>query len=70
VLSALIGIGLTSLLIPLLVPHLPGGFAGMNLGPQAWLQGLGIAIGLALLVGVPPALRAQRLDIVQALGGH
>ncbi len=69
-LSAAIGIGLTGLLIPLLVPHLPGGFAGMTLGPQAWLQGLGIASGLALLVGVPPALRAQRLDIVQALGGH
>jgi hypothetical protein len=42
----------------------------MKLTPDAWLVGGMIAAGLALAVGLPPALRAMRLDIVNALSGH
>lgn len=69
-LSAAVGIGLAALIIPLMIPHLPGGFAGMDLKPAAIGQGLGIAALLALLVGALPSLRAMRLDIVNALAGH
>jgi putative ABC transport system permease protein len=35
-----------------------------------WLVGTGIVLLLALAVGLPPALRARRLRIVDALAGH
>ena len=70
ILSALAGIALAALLLPLMVPKLPGGFSGMVLTPMAALQGLGIAALLALLVGALPARRAMRLDIANALSGH
>lgn len=69
-LSAALGIGLAALVVPALTPHLPGGFAGMELKPAAMLQGMGIAALLALLVGALPARRAMRLDVVNALSGH
>jgi ABC-type lipoprotein release transport system permease subunit len=34
------------------------------------LNGGGIAVLLAMTVGMLPALRAMRLDIVNALSGH
>ena len=70
VISAAIGVGLAALVIPVMTPHLPGGFAGMELRPQAWMQALVIASVLAMLVGALPALRAMRLDIVNALAAH
>jgi putative ABC transport system permease protein len=35
-----------------------------------WLAGAGIVLVLGLAVGLPPALRARRLRIVDALAGH
>jgi putative ABC transport system permease protein len=69
-LSAALGVGLAAVVIPLLAPHLPGGFAGMELRPSVLMDALGIAALLALLVGALPALRAMRLDIVNALASH
>jgi putative ABC transport system permease protein len=45
---------------------------GSILGPSTLLpivveSGLGIAVALAIISGLPPALRAQRLNIVDAL---
>jgi putative ABC transport system permease protein len=34
------------------------------------VMGVGIAIVLALISGLPPAVRAQRLNIVDALAGR
>ena len=36
----------------------------------AWIAGTGIVLALAFAVGLPPALRARRLRIVDALAGH
>ena len=69
-LSAGLGLLLTALLLPGLVPQLPGNFSGMALTAPDVLRGMGIAAALALLVGALPARRAMRLDIVNALGGH
>jgi putative ABC transport system permease protein len=69
-LSAALGVGLAAIVIPAMTPHLPGGFAGMELRPQTWLQALAIASVLAMLVGALPAMRAMRLDIVNALAAH
>ena len=48
---------------------------GSILGPSTLLPivviiGLGIAVALAIISGLPPALRAQRLNIVDALAGR
>jgi putative ABC transport system permease protein len=48
---------------------------GSVLGPATLLpivviSGLLIAVGLAIVSGLPPALRAQRLNIVDALAGR
>lgn len=69
--AAVLGIGLASWWAPAIGNGLPiPGFAGMKVTPDAWIVGLAIAGGLALVVGLPPALRAMRLDIVNALTGH
>ena len=67
--SAAAGLGLASWLAPALGGQIPG-FAGMQLTAGAALTGLLIAAALALVVGLPPALRALRLQIVNALTGH
>jgi putative ABC transport system permease protein len=38
--------------------------------PDTWLGALALALGVALAIGLPPALRARRLRIVDALAGH
>ena len=69
--AALLGMGLAAWLAPGIGANLPiPGFAGMKLTADAWVIGTAIAGALALAVGLPPALRAMRLDIVNALTGH
>ena len=63
--AAGVGLALSSVLvkfIPILGPS--------RLLPIVVISGLGIAVGLAILSGLPPALRAQRLNIVDALAGR
>lgn len=51
--------------------HSTGGtFPPLFVGPETWALGAAIVIVLALAVGLPPALRARRLKIVDALSGH
>jgi len=47
-----------------------GRFPPLFVEGQTWLRAAVIVIALALAVGLPPALRARRLRIVQALAGH
>jgi len=37
---------------------------------QSWLLGLCLMLLIGFIVGLPPALRAMRLRIVDALAGH
>jgi len=37
---------------------------------QSWVLGLGLMLVIGIIVGLPPALRAMRLRIVDALAGH
>ena len=69
VLAAAAGLGLGAWLAPSIGAKIPG-FQGMQLSVEAMLFGLVVAAGLALTVGLPPALRAQRLSIVDALAGR
>lgn len=67
--AALVGIGLAALLLPGIAAQLPG-FSGLTLTFPAFVTALGLAVLLALIVGLPPALRAMRLQIVDALAAH
>jgi putative ABC transport system permease protein len=63
--AAVLGLALSSVgvkMIPILGPS--------RLLPIVVISGLGIAVALAFVSGLPPALRAQRLNIVDALAGR
>ena len=64
VIAAAIGLGLSYAVLPII----KGGFLqGLELSPGALIPGFAAAVLLALIVGLPPALRAKRLNIVDAL---
>jgi putative ABC transport system permease protein len=70
VLGGLIGMGLASVVMPVL-GKLSGGMLPTGGVPaQTWLIGLGLMLVIGVVVGVLPALRAQRLKIVDALAGR
>ncbi|MDB5986942.1 MAG: transporter permease [Nevskia sp.] len=65
-LAAAIGLGIAELLFPLLKSVV----GEVRLPPSVLLAGGGVALVLAILTGLPPAWRAKRLDIVDALAGR
>jgi putative ABC transport system permease protein len=69
-LGGVIGLGVATLMVPVLTAG-SGGF--LNLPPVAassWVLGLVLMVVIGLLVGLLPALRAMRLNIVDALAGR
>jgi putative ABC transport system permease protein len=74
VLLLLLGSGLGMLVATALLPTLNqatgGRFPPLFVHASTWLLALGIAVTVALVIGLPPALRARRLKIVDALAGH
>lgn len=67
--AALAGIALAGLLLPGIAAKLPG-FSGLTLSLEVFAGAMGLAVLLALIVGLPPALRAMRLQIVDALAAR
>jgi len=65
VVAAVIGLGLSYSVLPVIGQALQG----VQLDPIALIPGIGAAVLLALIVGLPPAWRAMRLNIVDALSG-
>jgi len=63
VLAASIGLALSYAALPIIEQGLPG----VGLSTRALLPGIGVAVLLALAVGAPPAVRAMRLNIIDAL---
>jgi putative ABC transport system permease protein len=63
VLAAVVGLAASYALIPVVHSVLQG----VDLSHAQQPSGLGVAVLLALLVGTPPALRAMRLNVVDAL---
>jgi putative ABC transport system permease protein len=68
--GGLIGIGLAFLLLTGLAPMLASVLPGMAITPTIFLTALAIMIGFGLVTGFAPAMNAQRLRIVTALGKH
>jgi putative ABC transport system permease protein len=67
--GGLIGLSLATLL-GAMVEKGTGGQFQLNVNGMIWLIGVVSILVMALLVGLLPALRAQRLKIVDALSGH
>jgi putative ABC transport system permease protein len=65
-----IGMAVAVSLMPGLNGATGGRFPPLFVDASTWLMAGLIALGLALAVGLPPALRVHRLRIVDALAGH
>jgi putative ABC transport system permease protein len=63
VLAAIAGLALSYAVMPIVAL----GIQGIDLSHGAQPLGVGVAVLLALIVGLPPAVRAMRLNVVDAL---
>jgi putative ABC transport system permease protein len=65
-LAAAAGLALSYAVLPIVKE---AGLQGLELSAAALAPGIGVAVLLSLVVGLPPALRAMRLNIVDGLAG-
>ncbi|QNK00016.1 ABC transporter permease [Dyella telluris] len=69
-LGGVIGLGIASLIVPA-VSAGSGGMLNLPIvGAGSWILGVVLMIAIGLLVGALPAIRAMRLNIVDALAGR
>jgi len=69
-LGGVIGLALVSL-IGLVLPAMSGGMINnTSVGAKSWSLGIVLAIAIGVVIGALPALRAMRLNIVDALAGR
>ena len=70
VLGGVIGMGMAAALIPI-VSAMSGGMIALGGIPkETWFVGLALMVGIGIVVGALPAMRAMRLKIVDALAGR
>ncbi len=69
-LGGLIGVGLVAVLSPAVTAASGGTISLPPVGTSSWLLGIGLMLAIGLLVGALPALRAMRLNMVDALAGR
>ena len=67
VIGGAIGLAIATLLIPAVSAASGGAIQLGTVPPATWLLGLALMVGLGIVVGAQPALRAMRLNIVDAL---
>ncbi|NDK37849.1 ABC transporter permease [Pseudoxanthomonas gei] len=70
VLGGVIGMGLAAVIIPILSAASNGLLSLPSIPSQTWLLGLSLMLGIGIVVGALPAMRAMRLKIVDALAGR
>jgi putative ABC transport system permease protein len=70
VLGGLIGLGLASVMGPVVGTLSDGQIQLPALPPSTWWIGLGLMVLIGVIVGLLPAMRAMRLNIVDALAGR
>ena len=70
VIGGVIGLGLAAA-VGAVATTASGGVVNLPpVGAQSWMSGLALMLGIGLLVGALPAIRAMRLNIVDALAGR
>jgi putative ABC transport system permease protein len=70
VIGGTLGLGLVAMLLPVIGAASGGMLQLPPVGAGTWITGLLLMIGIGVLVGVLPAVRAMRLNIVDALAGR
>ncbi|MEP6906548.1 MAG: FtsX-like permease family protein [Pseudoxanthomonas sp.] len=70
VLGGAIGMGLAAVIIPALSAASGGLLNLPNIPVETWTLGLALMLGIGIVVGALPAMRAMRLKIVDALAGR
>jgi len=70
VIGGAIGLTIATLLMPAVSAASGGAIQLGTVPPATWLLGLALMVGLGIVVGAQPALRAMRLNIVDALAGR
>ena len=70
VIGGSLGLGLVALLLPMIGAASGGMLQLPPVGLGTWVTGLLMMLGIGVLVGVLPAVRAMRLNIVDALAGR
>ncbi|MDI3261500.1 MAG: ABC transporter permease [Fulvimonas sp.] len=70
VLGGVLGLALVALIVPALAAGSGGLMPIQALGWPTWLAGVLLMLTIGALVGLPPAWRAMRLNIVDALSGR
>ena len=68
--GGIVGLGLASVLGPVISAGSGGALNLPAAGAASWIEGLLLMLGIGLVVGALPALRAMRLNIVDALAGR
>ena len=68
--GGLIGLGLVALIVPGMAAASGGMVPIHGVAWQTWALGIGLMIVIGLIVGLVPAWRAMRLNIVDALSGR
>ena len=68
--GGVLGLGLAAVLIPGVSAHSGGMLNLPTVGAGSWVLGLVLMVLIGLLVGALPAVRAMRLNIVDALAGR
>lgn len=69
-LGGVLGLCLVTLLVPGMAKAMENFLPGLGINAGTWGYGLLIALGLGVVTGILPALKARRLKIVDALSGH
>lgn len=69
-LGGVLGLGLAAVLGPIIGAGSGGKVNLPPIGLNSWLLGLGLMVVIGLVVGALPAIRAMRLNIVDALSGR
>jgi putative ABC transport system permease protein len=65
-----LGVGAAAAIMPGLNDSTGGRFPPLFLSAETWMHAFAIAVVIALIIGLPPALRVRRLEIVDALAGR
>jgi putative ABC transport system permease protein len=69
-LGGIIGLALVSILTPAVTAGSGGVLNLPTVGGRSWGLGIGLALVIGLIIGALPAMRAMRLNIVDALAGR
>jgi putative ABC transport system permease protein len=70
VLGGVLGLGLAGVLVPIVAKGSGGMLNLPPIGTQTWILGIVLMLVIGAIVGVLPAIRAMRLNIVDALAGR